>query len=261
MAAPFDLASGPLLRIGVFSSGVAEQVLVLVIHHIVADGWSMAVLFRELAALYNAQLRGEPLELPALPLQYADYAQWQRALLAGPELQRQLDYWRAQLEGAPPLLELPADRPRPLVQSHRGAWLEARLNAQLATGLKDLAGDNKSTLFMVLLAIFKVLLARWSGSEDVVVGTPIAGRGRTELEGLVGFFVNTLALRTRLDGNPPFSELLARVRQTALDAYAHPDLPFERLVEALRPERDLRHHPLVQVLFACSQPAARGADP
>ncbi len=253
---PFDLSVGPLLRVHVLQLGRDEQVLVLVLHHIVADGWSMAVLFRELAEAYNAYRAGRAPEWAALGVQYADYAVWQRGWLAGAELERQLGYWRRQLAGAPAQLALPTDRPRPPVQTHRGAWHRIHLSEEVSGALRDFVATRGCTLFMVLLAAFDAVLARYSGQTDVVVGTPIAGRGRTELEGLVGFFVNTLVLRTDLGGDPRFDELLARVKRVALDAYAHQDVPFERIVDAVAPERDTGRTPLAQVLLTVhSQPS------
>ncbi|MBT8445279.1 MAG: amino acid adenylation domain-containing protein, partial [Gammaproteobacteria bacterium] len=246
---PFDLATGPLVRVHVLQSGEREHVLVLIIHHIVADGWSMAVLFDELAHAYNAYRAGRAPEWPPLPVQYADYALWQRGWLAGAELERQLGYWRQQLGGASPQLPLPTDRPRLPVQRHRGAWHRAYLSESLSRQLRELAGRQQTTLFMVLLAAFDAVLARYSGQADVSVGTPIAGRRRTELEGLIGFFVNTLVLRADLRGDPRFDELLARVKHTALDAYAHQDVPFEKIVDELKPARDAGRTPVFQVMF------------
>jgi amino acid adenylation domain-containing protein len=246
---PFDLARGPLWRV-VVAGGGEVHVLVVVVHHIVADGWSMGVLFGDLATAYNAARRGAAATLAPLPLQYTDYARWQHARLAAGELERQLAYWRRQLAGAPPALPLPTDRPRPPVQAHRGAWAECRLDAALRDACHRLARETGCTLFMVLAGALAAVLGRLAGTTDVLLGTPVAGRGRTELEGLVGFFVNTLVLRVDLGGNPAFRALLARVRRTALDAYAHPDLPFEQLVEVLNPPRDRSRNPLVQVLIA-----------
>lgn len=245
----FDLAHGPLLQVFVLPVGAQDQVLSIIVHHIVADGWSLGILGRELSELYNAALAGRPPGLPALPLQYADYALRQRAALAGGELERQLAWWRTQLKDAPPFLELPVDRPRPAVSSHRGARCSLLLEPKLQSGLRSLAQAEGCTLFMVLLSAFDVLLARYAGSEDIVVGTPVAGRPRTELEGLIGFFVNTLVLRTGLHGNPRFRELLQRVKQTTLDAWSHADVPFEQLVEELKPPRSTGRSPLFQVLF------------
>ncbi|MDJ0928353.1 MAG: amino acid adenylation domain-containing protein, partial [Gammaproteobacteria bacterium] len=254
---PFDLAAGPLLRVGLFDIAPDEQFLVLVVHHIIADGWSLGVLFSELAAFYNAARRGIPAGLPPLPLQYADYAQWQQGARHQHDLMRQLDYWREQLVGAPERLMLPLDFSRPAQQAHRGAWIQQRLPADWRQAAEALAAEQGVTLFMLLLAAFGGVLGRWSGSADVVVGTPIAGRNRSELEGLIGFFVNTLVLRTDLSGNPRFTELLARVKRTALDAYAHPDLPFERLVDELQLPRNTGRTPVFQVLFNLHNEPAR----
>ena len=254
IALPFDLETGPLLRMHLLKCGNDAHILLLVIHHIISDGWSMSVLCQELSQAYNAY-RCDTLPdwtLPGaagLPVQYADYAAWQRDWLSGAELERQTGYWRDTLAGAPELLELPVDRPRPALQTHSGAWLRRTLSGELTTSLQAVGRAEHCTLFMVLVAAFDMVLARYSGAADVVIGTPIAGRGRTELEGLIGFFVNTLVLRTSVDGNPTFCELLGRVRQTSLDAYAHQDLPFEKLVEVLSPQRNRSYNPVVQVLF------------
>lgn len=257
---PFALDVGPLMCVHIVTTGAHEQVLLVVIHHIIADGWSMSVLFGELSTAYNALRRGELPSWAPLAVQYADYAVWQHDRLTGAELARQIDYWRKQLEGVPPLLELPTDRPRPAVQSHRGASLSRSLTAELADALTGLARQEDSTLFMVLAAIFALVLGRYAGTRDVVIGTPIAGRGRTELEGLIGFFINTLVLRTRFDGNPTFRELLVRVRKTALDAYAHQDLPFEKLVDELRPERNTGRTPIFQVMFNLHNEPVQATD-
>ncbi|MCP4465441.1 MAG: amino acid adenylation domain-containing protein, partial [Halieaceae bacterium] len=246
---PFDLHTGPLLRVHVLQLADNEAILLLVMHHIVSDGWSMGVLFKELAALYDGEVQGQAVSLPDLPVQYADYAVWQRSWLSGAELDRQVSYWSKQLKDAPPLLELPLDHPRPPVQRYRGAWINQTFSPELLEGLHALASREGCSLFMVLLAAFKVLLARHTGIEDLVVGTPIAGRRRTELEGLIGFFLNTLALRTDISGNPGFTELLGRVRTTTLDAYEHQELPFEKLLEVLQPVRSTAHTPVVQVMF------------
>jgi amino acid adenylation domain-containing protein len=254
----FDLAHGPLLQFIVLPIAEDDQVLAIVVHHIIADGWSLGILGHELSAHYNAALLGGSPAAPALPLQYADYAIRQRAALEGGELERQLDFWRQQLKGAAPFLELPIDRPRPALSTHRGARCFRLLTPELQAALKALAQAEGCTLFMVLLAGFDLLLGRYAGSEDIVVGTPVAGRPRTELEGLIGFFVNTLVLRTGLHGNPRFRELLQRVRQSTLDAWAHADVPFEQLVEQLRPPRSTGRSPLFQVLFNLhNEPAGR----
>jgi amino acid adenylation domain-containing protein len=239
---PFDLARAPLLRALLIRLDADEHALLLTLHHIVSDAWSDEILGRELSALYA----GRPLS--ALPIQYADYARWQRswpeAFLAG-----QLDHWKRQLDGLA-TLELPTDRPRPPVQTFRGGVVHFAVPEALASALRDLARRRGSTLFMTLLAAWQALLGRLAGQADVAVGTPVANRGRSEIEGLVGFFVNMLALRADLAGDPAFEELLGRVRRTALDAYAHQELPFERIVDELRPERDLSRQPLVQVMIA-----------
>ncbi|GIV97573.1 MAG: hypothetical protein KatS3mg057_2230 [Herpetosiphonaceae bacterium] len=246
---PFDLAHGPLIRGVLYRLGADEHVLFLSMHHIVSDGWSMGILIRELALLCQEFSGGEAARLTPLPIQYADYAAWQRAWFQSEEAARQLDYWRRQLAGAPTLLELPTDKPRPPVQSYRGATYNFRLPAELSQALAGLSQGEQATLFMTLLAAFQTLLYRYSGQEDILVGSPIANRTRAELEGLIGFFVNTLVLRADLSGNPSFRQLLHRVRQTTLDAYAHQDTPFERVVDELQPQRSTSHTPLFQVMF------------
>jgi amino acid adenylation domain-containing protein len=253
---PFDLRRELMLRALLVRVGEAEHALVLNLHHVAGDGWSIEVLFRELAALYAAYRAGEASPLPELPLQYADYAEWQRQWMHGDALDAQLAYWRERLAGAPAVLELPTDRPRPAVQSHRGETRGFEVRPALAARLRALARETDATLFMVMLASFDLLIHRLSGRDDVVVGSPIAGRTHGEVEGLIGFFVNTMALRTDLSGDPTFRELVRRVRETTLEAYAHQDLPFERVVEAVQPDRALSHNPLFQVAFALlAQPA------
>ncbi|MCP4663809.1 MAG: AMP-binding protein, partial [bacterium] len=251
---PFDLTRGPIVRFTLVCLTGGEQVVMATMHHIVSDGWSMGIFLRELAALSDAFSRGEPSPLAELPVQYADFAHWQRQWLAGELLEIQLSYWRKQLAGAPPRLDLATDRPRPAVQTFRGRNLGMALSEPLSGALATLAREQGVTLFMTLVAVFKILLSRFAGQDDVVVGTPIAGRNHKEIEGLIGFFVNTLVLRTDLAGgtadrDPPYRELLARVREMALGAYAHQDLPFEHLVEVLQPQRDLSSTPLFQVMF------------
>ncbi|HEV2150062.1 MAG TPA: amino acid adenylation domain-containing protein [Longimicrobiaceae bacterium] len=248
-ARPFDLARGPVFRARLLRLGEEDHVLLLCMHHIVSDEWSMGVFFGELSALYEAYREGGDSPLPELPVQYADYSAWQREQLSGERLEGLLSYWRARLAGVPALLELPTDRPRPPVQSYRGAYEGVALPGALVEPLRALAGSEGATLHMVLLAAFQVLLSRYSGSEDVVVGTTIAGRSRREVEPLIGFFVNTLALRTDLSGDPSFREVVRRVREVTLGAYEHQEVPFEAVVADLRPERSLSHSPLVQVLF------------
>jgi len=246
---PFDLAAGPLLRLSLLRLNEDEHALFLSMHHIISDAWSIAVFTRELAAFYEAAVTGRACEMPPLPVQYADFAHWQREWLQGDNLERELAFWKKQLEGAPPVLELPTDRPRPEVQSFRGARLRQLLPSELLGNLKTLSRSEGSTVFMTLLAAFQVLLHRYTGEKDIVVGTDIAGRNRQELENLIGFFVNHPVLRTSLEGNPSFRELLKRVREVTLDAYAHQDLPFDKLVSALRPDRNLSRMPIFQVLL------------
>ena len=245
----FDLTKGPLLRANLLRLGETEHVLLLTIHHIISDGWSVGVFVRELAALYEAYIAGRPSPLPELSIQYADFAGWQRDWLQGERLEEQLSYWRAQLAGAPSLLELPTDRPRPPLQSYKGGHETLRLSASLSRSLKELSRREGATLFMTLLAAFSTLLYRYSSQRDILVGTPIANRNRAETESLIGFFVNTLVFRTRLSEQTTFRELLVQVREMALEAYAHQDLPFEKLVEELQPERSLSHSPVFQVML------------
>jgi amino acid adenylation domain-containing protein len=252
----FDLAAGPLIRATLIRIAPADHILVLVIHHIVCDGWSIGVLHRELAAIYEAFLARRPSPLPPLTIQYADYAEWQGEWFSGPVLEEQLGYWRKQLAGLAPLLPLPIDRPRPAVQAHRGEYRTFSLDARVCARIKAIGQAESATLFMTTLAAFFVLLHRYTGETDIAVGSPIANRTHQELEGLIGFFVNTLVLRVSLAGDPTFRELLRRVREVALDAYAHQDTPFEKLVEELQPERNAGHNPLFQVMFAVQNIAA-----
>ena len=252
---PFDLAHGPMLRARLLSLDDAEHVLLLVVHHIVFDGWSMGVLARELGELYARS--GELAALPALPIQFGDYVVWQRERSTSDAVQRQLQYWRRQLDGLEPL-ELPTDRLRPAQSSYRGGLVRFELPAALLEQLKALALREDATLFMVLLAAFQTLLMRYSRQTDLGVGVPLAGRNRPELEALIGYFVNTLVLRSDLSGNPGFTELLRRVRRTALEAYENQELPFDRLVAELSPERDLSRNPLYQVAFFAAEPASAG---
>ena len=247
---PFDLRRDLMLRARLFQLGETEHVLLLVLHHIAADGWSMAVLYRELGVFYTAFSSGGIPLLPELPIQYADYASWQREHLQGETLQRLVEFWRRRMADAPPLLSLPADRHRPPEQSHRGAVCTAIFPSELLARLHVFGRGQRVTLFMTLLAAFKVLLHRYTGQEDLVVGSPLAGRDRAETEGLVGLFINTLVLRTNLAGDPTFIELLGRVRDTMLAAYDYKELPFDKLVEELQPKRDLSYDPVCQVVFA-----------
>ncbi|MDX1997304.1 MAG: amino acid adenylation domain-containing protein, partial [Thermoanaerobaculia bacterium] len=246
---PFDLEVGPLLRALAVITADDELLLQLNLHHSICDGWSVSILVREFTAFYSARSLGRSPELAPLPIQYGDYAAWQREWLSGPEREHQLAYWRRQLTGAPPGLDLPFDRPRPAVRSYRGGHVSVAFPRALSDRLRALAAHEGGSLFMVLLAAWKLLLARLSGEHDVVVGSPIAGRGRAEVEGLIGMFLNTLVLRTDVSGNPSFRELVARVRETALGAFAHQDVPFEMLLSELRPERDLSRTPFFQIFF------------
>ena len=248
---PFDLAIGPLLRLRLMRVSEAEHVLTVTMHHIVSDGWSMGVLIKEVVTLYEAYTQGRPSPLPELPLQYADYAVWQREYLKGNVLEQQLSYWRGQLAGAP-VLKLPVDTSPSLPQNPQGASVGITLDGKLTKQLKGLSRQEGVTLFITLLAVYQVLLARYTDQTDISVGTPVAGRTRVETEGLIGFFLNTLVMRTRWDGDPTFRQLLALVREVALGAYTHQDVPFEKLVEELHPERDLSHSPFFRVLFTHS---------
>ena len=247
---PFDLTQGPLFRVTLLKADEEDHVLLLTMHHIISDGWSMGVLFRELSTLYNAFSKGHLYHLPELPIQYTDFAVWQRQWLQGEVLETQLNYWKQKLDNTLPALELPADRLRPAMQMYRGARKSLRLPKSLTAQLKKLSNDEATTLFMTVLAAFQTLLYRYTGQKKILVGSPIANRNRTEIEGLIGFFVNTLVIKTDISGELSFRELLGRVREVALEAYAHQDLPFEKLVEALQPERDLSRSPLIQVMFS-----------
>ncbi|HYW06754.1 MAG TPA: amino acid adenylation domain-containing protein, partial [Longimicrobium sp.] len=248
--APFDLERGPLIRGLLAHVAADDHVLLLTMHHIVSDAWSMGVLVRELGTLYGAFTRGEADPLPPLPVQYADYAVWQRSWIDGAVLDAQASYWRATLGGAPELLELPTDRPRPARVDHAGAMVRLALDAELTEGLKALGRRNGTTLFMTLMAGWAVVLGRLAGQEDVVVGIPTANRGRTEIEGLIGFFVNTLAVRVDLAGSPGVAEVLRRVKARSLEVQQNQDIPFEQVVELVQPARSLAHTPLFQVMFA-----------
>ncbi|MFY2559116.1 amino acid adenylation domain-containing protein [Corallococcus terminator] len=252
---PFDLASGPLMRVTLVRLAHQEHLLLLTLHHIIADGWSLRVLTRELVELYTALRQGRLAVLAELPLQYGDYARWQRHWLQGPVLESRLDYWKEHLAGLP-ALELPTDRPRPATPDPRAGSLPFRLSPELCADLETLARQEGATSFMVLLAAFSAVLGRYSGQEDFAVGSPIAGRNQTRFEGLIGLFVNTLVLRTSLAGAPTGSELLARVKDVALAAYAHQELPFEKLVEVLQPTRDPSRSPLFQVMFSLQEAAS-----
>jgi len=253
---PFDLARGNPIRATLVKLAPDEHVSLLTVHHIVFDGWSMGIFLQEMAVLYDAFSRSAASPLRDLPMQYGDFARWQRQTLQGARLEGILDYWKTQLRDVPPLLELPTDRPRTAMQSFTGTQMPFGLSPALSDSLRALSRQEDVTLFMLLLAAFKVVLWRYSGQENIVVATPVAGRDRSEIEGLIGFFVNTLVLHTDVSGNPTFRELLKRVREVALGAYAHQDLPFEKLVEEIRPERDTSQNPLFQVMFTLQNVSA-----
>jgi hypothetical protein len=258
----FDLGSDPILRGMVIKLGEEDHVLFLNTQHIASDGWSTGVMLNDLSALYRAALEKKPADLPPLEIQYADYAVWQRNWLQGEVLEKQLAFWKSELAGAPPLLALPTDHPRPAVQTFRGAAYESALPKSLVESLRLLGRQQGSTLFMTLLAGFEALIYHYTGQPDLVLGTDLANRTTVQTEALIGFFVNLLALRTDISGDPTFEELINRVREVTLRAYAHQDLPFDKLVEELRPERNLTHSPLVQVLFVQQNtPRSTGSMP
>jgi amino acid adenylation domain-containing protein len=246
---PFDLEKGPLFRATLLQLGANSHVLLLNMHHIISDGWSIGVLIREWSVLYKAFVQDQPSPLPPLPIQYVDFAHWQRQWLQGDVLQQQVNYWKQQLANAPALLELPTDHPRPPVQRFQGANLPLSLSPELTAQLKSLSQQTGSTLFMTLLSAFATLLSRYSGQSDIVIGSPIANRTHRQTESLIGFFVNTLVLRLDLSGNPPFDTVLQQARRVALEAYTHQDIPFEQLVEELKPARNMSHSPLFQVML------------
>ncbi|MEA2147160.1 MAG: hypothetical protein QOG59_2747, partial [Solirubrobacteraceae bacterium] len=246
----FDLESELPLRAALVKLGDQDHLLAVTLHHIVTDGWSMGVLTRELSELYGAFVAGRAAELPELPIQYADYAAWQQEWMRSGGLEQQLEYWKRTLAGAPSLLELPTDMPRRAEQSFRGATLEETFPRKTLDDVQALGDGEGATLFMTLLAAFTVLLSRYSGQRDIVVGTPVANRSRAELERLIGLLVNTLALRIDVSDNPTFRELVRRVRELSLDAFSNQDVPFEKLIAELNPERSSGHAPVTQVLFA-----------
>jgi hypothetical protein len=246
----FNLSRGPLLRATLLRLSPLEHVLFLTMHHIVSDAWSLGIFVRELASLYDAYSAGRPSRLAELPIQYADFAQWQHEHLRGETLEAMLNYWKQQLGGVLPVLQLPTDRPRPQVQTFRGSRQSLVLPLALGEALTRLSRREGCTLFMLMLAAFGVLLHRYTGQSDIVIGTNIANRNRAEVEDLIGFFVNMLALRTNYSGDQSFRDLLRRVRDTTLNAYAHQDMPFDKLVDELRPERTLTHPPLFQIVFS-----------
>ncbi|HET6978724.1 MAG TPA: condensation domain-containing protein [Pyrinomonadaceae bacterium] len=253
---PFDLGRGPLLRVRLLRTGEQEHVILFTMHHIVADAWSSGVLVDEVMALYGAYAAGRSSPLPELPIQYADFALWQREMLTGETLDGLLGYWQRQLQGVAQL-KLPSDRPRPAVTSYRGASESVFIDETLTSSLKSLGQQEGVTLFMTLLAAFQTLLYLYTKQTDIVVGTDIANRTRAETERLIGFFVNMLALRTDLSGNPTFREILKRVQQVTVDAYAHQELPFEKLVAALNLERELNRFPIFQAVFVLQNAPVR----
>lgn len=254
---PFDLRTAPLFRARVFRVTADDHVLLCTMHHIVTDSWSMQVLARELSAVYGAFSTGRPSPLSDLPIGYGDYSEWQRQWFATDQVHQQLTYWKNRLEDATPILELPKDHPRPPEQTFKGASQTVQLSNEIVTAVKGLAPRWQATPFMLLLAAFKVLLARYSGQADLLVGVPVAGRNAVETEGLIGFFVNTLVLRDDLSGNPAFTDLLAQVRETTLGAFANADVPFEKVVEVVQPERNLSCNPIFQVMFSVIRSAVQ----
>jgi amino acid adenylation domain-containing protein len=261
-ATPFDLAAGPLLRTTLIALADDDHVLVLAMHHAIGDGWSVGVLLDDLTALYTAEVTHAPAQLPALAVQYADYARWQRAWLSSDAIDTQLAYWKGRLAGQLPVLQLPSAQRRPPVQTFRGDSVDFVVPPALASALRELGQRQGTTLFMVLMAAYQVLLHRYSGEDDILVGTPMAGRGRSETEALIGLFLNTVVIRSDLSHDPSFRALLGRVREATLEAWAHQDVPFEKLVEELNPGRSLSHAPLFQVMFVLlNTPAARGQLP
>jgi hypothetical protein len=257
---PFNLSTGPLLRGTLWRLSPTQHLLLLCMHHIITDGWSTGLLVKELTALYQAYSAGRASPLPPPKLQYADYALWQREHLRGNLWQQQLDYWKQQLGAAPALLEMPTDRPRSAVRSFRGAHHAVQVSAEVSARLKRLSQQQGVTLFMAVIAAFKVLLWRWSGQEQVAVGTPIAGRTRAEMEQMVGFFVNTLVLVTEIRGEESFLQLLEREREVCVGAYTHQEVPFEKLVEELKVERDLSYTPLFQVMVVLQNAPLGGLE-
>ncbi|HZQ95824.1 MAG TPA: amino acid adenylation domain-containing protein [Candidatus Sulfotelmatobacter sp.] len=258
--APFDLSAGPLFRADLLRFSAEEHVLLCTMHHAITDAWSMKVFTNELAALYEAHASGRPADLPEIPIQYGDYAEWQIDTLGTEEAQQHLAYWQSKLKDSPPLLELPQDRPRPAEPTLRGATRSFPMAPEVVAGVASLAARFRATPFMLLLAAFKVLLYRYSGEPDVLVGIPVAGRNQVETESLIGFFVDTVVLRDNLAGNPRFVDLLAQVRETLLGALAHAEVPFEKVVEVLQPERNLSYNPIFQVMFSSIQSPVRSRD-
>ena len=257
---PFDLEEGPLLRTSLLRHADDDHAFLLTMHHIISDGWSLGIFYRELLSLYQAFRRDEPSPLPALDVQYPDFSLWQEAWFRGEVYETQLAYWKNQLTGLEPVLALPLDRPRPQVVTYSGHSVRFQIAESATAALRELARERSATLFVVFLAAWSALLRRLTGSDDVAVGSPIANRNRQEVEGLIGFFVNTLVLRSDLRGAPRFAELVERVRQVNADANAHQDLPFEKLVDELKTERNLQHSPIFQVSLSFQADPGAGAQ-
>ncbi|MEC9374789.1 MAG: amino acid adenylation domain-containing protein, partial [Pseudomonadota bacterium] len=253
---PFQLEAGPLFRVNLIHLNGTEKILQIVIHHIIAVGWSIDILLREIAQDYSTIINNKPSTIEKLKIQYFDYARWQNSCMKTKSLGKQLEYWKKSLLGAEPIIELPIDHPRPAIQTYAGAWYEIKIPVALAQSLKELSQKQNSSFFMILLASFKILLARDTGQQDLVIGTPIAGRQRIELESVIGLFINTLAIRTDLNGNPKFSEVLKRVKESSLGAFSNQDYPFEKLVEELQPNRDTSYSPIFQVMFSLQNTSA-----
>jgi len=256
----FDLAQGPLVRLSLLRMNEEDHILLLTLHHIIMDGWSVGLLVKEMITLYSGDVSGERVNLPSPLLQYADYASWQRGWLRGETLERELTYWRRQLADAPPLLEAPADRPRRAVPTYRGGVQPVRLGLEVLGNLRNLCQGTAASMFMVTLAGFKVLLSKYTGRKDILVGTPIAYREREELVGVLGLLLNTIVIRTNLGGDPSFEEVVRRVRSVTMEALTHQDAPFEKLVEELGKERDASFNPIFQIWFVMQKIEESGAD-
>jgi hypothetical protein len=256
--AAFDLSSGPLIRGQLLQLGAHEHILLVTQHHIISDGWSIGIMVREVSALYEAFSQAGEDPLPGLPIQYADYALWQRQWLQGEVLQSQTRYWQEQLSGAPGLLELPTDRPRPAIQSYAGGRVQLEVSGELTGRLRQLSQRHGTTLFMTLLTGWAIVLSRLSGQSEVVIGTPVANRQRREIESLIGFFVNTLALRVRVGEQTTVEQVLEQVRSTTLGAYEHQDVPFDQVVEVLQPPRSMSYSPGVEAVGAEDQRGGAG---
>jgi amino acid adenylation domain-containing protein len=257
---PFDLRKGPLMRVTVMKERGDTHLLMVTMHHVITDGWSMGVLVREVTEIYEAEREGRAVDLEELEIQYGDYAVWQRENMSGERLGREVRYWRKKLQGAPEVVEMPTDRPRPAMQTYGGGEEGLEVREEVARGLKELGRKERATIFMTMMAGLKILLYRWSGQRDTVVGTPIANRNRAELEGIIGFFVNTLVIRTELEGGESIASVVRKVRETSIGAYAHQDVPFEKLVEEMRPNRSLSYSPMFQVMMLMQNERRKGGE-